>query len=399
MTLSLLTACQSVPDNPLTPQQIHDLSPFSVAIDAPGEPLVSIDRSTDYTTVTMGMEYGAIGGALASLAVEARAANKRKETIKTLGQTWTAFANIDADHILEEAITSSREPGNGIEWIGDVTVLNEMSDGSMKRFAKDHPGTSIGIQAHLTFSTTLESAEFVGRYQAYWPNGDSGKPIPQVNGRVSHVFYLPQISPEPIENARFWQEFVSRNGANSIMKAGFDQVIKLVNYDLTATPAKVQDPDNSIHLPGVSGAFEKALGTDRVLIRTWSETLYSIPLPPIIERRIYKVAIQSAAEDEKDTGKILGEVLAPRGIEIVRVGDISQATDADVYVEINSEWTWDLVTYLKMVHLKLFDPKTGALIGFGGERSESATRAGKPPAMLERVWSMATAEYLKIYLE
>ena len=393
-SLHLFLGCQSVPSQPISEEKFRELSPFVLATDTGEEPLIQLEGNNLGTM--LGMQYGAIGGFIGALATEISMNNMRSERIDHLGEAWIALTEVDSDQLFKETMieASSMQPH---PWIDKASILNDMDNNSMLEFASKSAKPTMGINTNIVFSGDLASCSFVGEYSVYWSSDGSGNIQKNTSGEVHHVIIPPQMGVELEAKAKVWQDKLEN--AETFTSDGFKNVAQLILRDLTTIERKGSNSNSpSIRLMGASGRVEDVWDDDRVLFRTlYTEKLVSIPIPEMVNHQsIKRIAIlRSPEEERKDLSELLQRELDKAGFSTSIVDSIDEASEADAFLKIESNWHpvlfgWNLVG----ASISIIDPPSGRQIGHGSIDQSGPGLVDNPRKLLLKCWNQAFAKEL-----
>ena len=395
-SLQFFLGCQSVPSEPISEDKFRELSPFTLATDAGEEPLIQLAGGMDDATRMMAFQYGAIGGFLGALASEITASNLRSERIDHLGDAWIELTKVDSDQLLKETMieVSSMQPH---PWIDKASVLNDMDDNSMLEFASSAARPTMGINANIVFSGDLSYCAFVGEYAVYWPSEGSGDIQKNTSGQVHHVVMPPQLGAKLETKAKAWQDQLEN--AEAFAADGYKSVAQLILRDLTFIERKGSTSKSpSIRLLGIWGRVEDVWDDDRVLIRTLhTEKLISIPIPEMVNHQSIKrmAILRSPEEEREDLSELLQRDLNKAGFLTSIVNSIEEASEADAFIKIESNWKQVLFGLnLVAASISIFDPASGRLIGYGGIDQSGPGVIDNTRKLLLKCWDQALAKEL-----
>lgn len=70
----------------------------------------------------------------------------------------------------------------------------------------------------------------------------------------------------------------------------------------------------------------------------------------------------------------LQNALVKRGLNVKTGAELMTYPDADILIKYSDSWRWDIVMYLEMLNLNIFDSKTGDLLATGSWKNSAFHR-------------------------
>ena len=392
----ILAGCQTVVRNEFPKEELESKAPFQVVFDAVDEPLIDINTIGDQGAMMIGYQGGAIGGALASLAVEARHAEQRREIKNALGENWTLVEKVNDDQLLNEAIRNFASEQE-ISWFASFREDQGMDHRSLNQKASEYSGSTLGVISWVEYSSDLCGAKFYSRYQAYWKN-QSGEVEPMTRGDVAYVVLPRTFSTIESEGKIWWKDAYST--AEEFIRSGFQESVALILTDMQNLPQREQTI--RIKLWNFDGYFLGKISKHRLLLREpyYSGGLLSIPIPPIAYRELNSFALLRMDESDLKYREILAKVIRESGSTVTVVDNAAEAESVDALVEYRIQEGWDLFTFVKSISLVIKDPSTDEVLNARILNTQGGSKFVKPKAdeAIQLAWQEVMADQLKTAL-
>ena len=304
---------------------VESMAPVNIVTDVDEDALIVGMRSRyDNPIMDMAFQGGLVGGAVGMIIISALAPDPEKQFIEQLGYGYAVINTADKNSIISDGIRS--DPLVDSLFKGRVLHVAKWDKKSLALIQQAGDRGTLTLNFKIIFTSAVDSLVLATGYTLYNNPAGVGVTGELCSGSVFQV-YFPGYGTEAGASDVFGLDAVLLYSPQ-ILKAMSSGLLNDVLYAMR-NPVSSLSGAETYSLMGYDGVL-MGVANGRVYLRGKDGAMYSLPLPPVLNMDVRKVAVLRNKYDEVGCADVIKAELERRGLEARIMEELPDAQDDEI---------------------------------------------------------------------
>jgi len=306
-------------------ENVRSLAPVNIVTNVDQEvKIVGLRDRFDNPIMALAFQGGLVGGTVGMIITSAFAPDAKEEFVMQLGNAYGVIESADKYAIITDGIRSN--PALDSLFKGRMLHVAKWDRRSLAAAQQVDDGGVLTLDSTIIFTSAVDSLVLATSYALYETPANSGEATKICAGNVFQV-YFPGYGTE--------ERAADVNGIDAvllyspqILKALSSGLLDDVLFDMR-NPASSGTSAETYSLMGYEGAI-MGMANGRLYLRGKNGATYALPLPPVVNMDVRKVAVLRNKYDEVSCAEVIKAELERRGLEARIMEELTDAKEDEI---------------------------------------------------------------------